>query len=185
MRNGGKRMERWLDVQTLIWLFPIMFVFHDFEEIIMAEKWIKKNSDVIYEKLPRTIANRVINHFSMSTAQFSVAVLVIFLFVSSSTYMASQYIHQGPLANIYFFVVVALIFFIHVFTHIGQAILFRSITPGVITSIVIVFPYSIILFHALLKNQMITWHTIFVCLPFIFFILPIVLIAHWIGKKVV
>jgi hypothetical protein len=133
-------MERWLDVQTLIWLFPIIFVFHDLEEIIMVEKWIKKNSDVIYEKLPRKIADRVIKHFSMSTAQFSVAVLVIFLFVSSSTYMASQYIHQGPFANIYFFVAFTLIFFIHVFTHIGQSIFFRSITPGVITSIVIVFP---------------------------------------------
>ena len=28
-------MDQWLDVQTLIWLFPIMFVLHDFEEIIM------------------------------------------------------------------------------------------------------------------------------------------------------
>jgi hypothetical protein len=63
-------MERLLDVQTLIWLFPIMFILHDFEEIIMVEKWIKKNSDVICEKLPRKIANRVIKQFSMSTAQF-------------------------------------------------------------------------------------------------------------------
>jgi hypothetical protein len=178
-------MERWLDVQTLIWLFPIMFVLHDFEEIIMVEKWIKKNSDVIYEKLPRKIADRVIKQFSMSTAQFSVSVLVIFLFVSSSTYMASQYVHQGPFANIHFFTVCILIFFLHAFTHIGQAIFFRSITPGVITSIVIVLPYSIVLFNSLFKNQVITWDTIFVSLPFIFFIFPIVLMAHWIGKKAV
>jgi hypothetical protein len=178
-------MERLLDVQTLIWLFPIMFILHDFEEIIMVEKWIKKNSDVICEKLPRKIANRVIKQFSMSTAQFSVSVLVIFLFVSSSTYMASQYVNHGPFANINFFTVCIMIFFLHVFTHIGQSIFFRSITPGVITSIVIVFPYSIVLFNSLFENQVITWDNIFVSFPFIFLIFPIVLIAHWIGKKAV
>ena len=39
-------MEQWLDVQTLIWLFPIMFILHDFEEIIMVERWMKRNSTV-------------------------------------------------------------------------------------------------------------------------------------------
>jgi hypothetical protein len=34
-----------------------MFILHDLEEIIMIEKWIKKNSDVIDEKLPRKIAH--------------------------------------------------------------------------------------------------------------------------------
>lgn len=35
-------MGQLFDVRTLIWLFPIMFMFHDLEEIIMVEKWIKK-----------------------------------------------------------------------------------------------------------------------------------------------
>ncbi|MGO4886187.1 HXXEE domain-containing protein [Anaerobacillus sp. MEB173] len=178
-------MEQWLDVETLIWLFPIMFVLHDFEEIIMIEKWIKRNSSVIYEKVPRKVADRVIKQFSMSTAQFSVAVLVIFVFVSSSTYMASQYISHAPLGNINFFTVVLLIFFLHAFTHIGQSIFLRSITPGVITSIVIILPYSTILFNSLIKNQVITWYTIYVSLPFILLIFPIVFFAHWLGKKVI
>ena len=49
-------MEQWIDIQTLIWLFPILFIFHDFEEIIMMEKWLNKYSNVIYEKLPQKIA---------------------------------------------------------------------------------------------------------------------------------
>ena len=163
----GEVVEQWLNVQTLIWLFPIAFVLHDLEEIIMVERWMDKNRHVIYDKLPKKIADKVIKQFSMSTAQFSVAVFVIFIFVSSSTYMASQYINDGPLGNIYFFTIMLLIFFIHVFTHIGQSIILRSITPGVITSIVIIFPYSIIMFNSLFKNQMITWNTIDVSLPFI------------------
>jgi magnesium-transporting ATPase (P-type) len=140
--NGGEVMEQWLNVQTLIWLFPIAFVLHDLEEIIMVERWMYKNRHVIYDKLPKKIADKVIKQFSMSTAQFSVAVFVIFIFVSSSTYMASQYINDGPLGNMYFFTIMLLIFFIHVFIHVGQSIILRSITPGVITSIVIIFPYN-------------------------------------------
>ena len=178
-------MEQWLNVQTLIWLFPIIFVFHDLEEIIMVEKWMDKNSGVIYDKLPRKIADKVIKQFSMSTAQFSVAVLVIFVFVSSSTYMASQYINHGPFGNIHLFAVMLSIFFLHVFTHIGQSVFLRSITPGVITSIFIVFPYSILLFNSLFKHQVITWNTLYISIPFIFFIFPVLFFAHWIGKKAI
>ena len=178
-------MEQWLDVQTLIWLFPIMFVLHDFEEIIMVEKWMEKNSDVIYERLPRKIADRVIKQFSMSTAQFTVAVLVIFLFVSSSTIMANQYIIQGSLANIYLFIIITLTFFLHAFTHLGQAIFLRSITPGSLTSMIIIIPYSLVLYNALLINEVLTWKIIIVCLPFVLLVIPVALLAHWIGKKVV
>jgi hypothetical protein len=178
-------MEQWLNVQTLIWLFPIMFVLHDFEEIIMAEKWMKRNSTVVYELLPEKIADRIIKQFSMSTAQFAVSVLVIFLFVSSSSIIANQYVIQGLLGSIYFFTTITLTFFLHAFTHIGQAAILRSITPGAFTSLIVVIPYGLVLYHSLLVNEVVTWKTIFVCLPFGLLIIPVVLLAHWIGKKVV
>ena len=181
----GEIMEQWLDIQGLIWLFPILFIFHDFEEIIMMEKWLNKYSDVIYEKLPKKMADRVINQFSMSTAQFAVSVLIIFLFVSGSTIMAIQYLNERPMGNIYFFTIVMLIFFLHAFTHIGQSLLFHSITPGAFTSIIIVIPYSLVLFNTLLANEIITWNMIFICLPSVLLLIPIALFAHWIGKRVI
>lgn len=167
-----------MNVSTLIWLFPILFIFHDFEEIIMIEKWLNKNSRVIYEKLPRKLADRVIKQFSMSTAQFAVAVLVIFLFVSSSAILANVF------GSINFFVICSLVFFLHAFTHIGQSILFRSITPGAFTSVVVIIPYSIVLYNTLLSNEVISWKLIFICLPLVFLIIPVALIAHWIGRKI-
>lgn len=176
-------MEQWLDVQTLIWLFPIMFILHDFEEIIMAEGWMKRNSTMIYDILPERIADRVIKQFSMSTAQFAVAVLVIFLFVSSSTVMANQYVIQGVLGNIYIFTIITLAFFLHAFTHIGQSFILRSVTPGAFTSLIVIIPYSLFLYRSLLVNEVITWEIIFLCLPFCLLIIPVALLAHWIGKK--
>ncbi len=177
-------MEQWVDVQTLIWLFPILFIFHDFEEIIMIEKWLNKNSGILYERLPRKMADRVIKQFSMSTAQFAVAVVVIFFFVSSSTILANQYVNHRPLGTIYLFTIVTLTFFLHAFTHIGQSIVFRSITPGALTSIIIIIPYSLVLYNTLLTNEILTWKVIFVCLPFVLLLVPVALLAHWIGRKV-
>lgn len=42
----------WLNVQKLIWLFPIIFIIHDFEEIILIEKWLHHNCHKLYERLP-------------------------------------------------------------------------------------------------------------------------------------
>ncbi|MCC3357082.1 HXXEE domain-containing protein [Bacillus sp. REN16] len=169
-------MEQWFDIQTLIWLFPIMFILHDFEEIIMVESWMKRNSTKIYNVLPKRFADRVIKQFSMSTAQFAVAVLIIFLFVSSSTVMANQYVIQGLLGNIYIFTIITLVFFLHAFTHIGQSIILRSVTPGAFTSLIVIIPYSLVLYRSLLVNEIITWKTIFLSLPYCLLIIPIVLL---------
>ena len=151
----------------------------------MVERWLERNSTVIYNLLPERIADRVIKQFSMSTAQFAVAVLVIFLFVSSATIMANQYVIQESLGNIYIFTIITLVFFLHAFTHIGQSIIVRSITPGAFTSLIVIIPYSLVLYRSLLMNEVITWKIIFLCLPFCLLVIPVVLLAHWIGKKVV
>lgn len=176
-------MVQWIDVLTLIWMFPIMFMLHDFEEIIMVEKWMNKNSGKIHEKLPTKMANGVIRQFSMTTAQFAVAVLVIFLVVSGATIMANQYLINGSIIYMYPFVIATLVFFLHAFTHIAQSVFLGSITPGAITSVIVIIPYSVLLYHALLINEMITWKMIFISLPFGLLFVPIVLFAHWIGKK--
>lgn len=178
-------MEISSNVQTLIWLFPIFFMLHDFEEIIMIEKWLSNNTENIYRRLPENMAARVVKQFSMSTAQFSVSVALIFIIVSSSAFLASQYMNKGVFGGIYLFIICTMVFFLHAFTHIGQSILFRCVTPGVITSIIIILPYSFLLYRTLLANQIITLNTIFICLPFVFIFFPVVLTAHWIGKKVI
>lgn len=176
-------MEFLLTIQTLIWLFPIMFIIHDFEEIIMVEKWLHNNQTKLYKRLPTKIANRIVKQFSMTTAQFAVAVLLIFLIISAATISANIYFYNGIAINLYFFIIITSVFFIHAFTHIGQTILFRSITPGTVTSLIIIIPYSILLYRSLFMAEIVTWKMIIICLPFGFLFFPIVLIAHWFGRK--
>jgi hypothetical protein len=37
-----------MKIETLMWLLPIIFMFHDFEEIIMMKIWLKKNLPVLH-----------------------------------------------------------------------------------------------------------------------------------------
>lgn len=178
-------MEFWLNIQTLIWLFPIFFIVHDFEEIIMVEKWLHNNKNKLYKRLPPKLADRIVKQFSMTTAQFAVAVIIVFLFVSGATIAANLYLYNGLTMNLYFFIVVSSVFFIHAFTHIGQTIFFRSITPGTVTSVIIIIPYSVLLYRSLFFQGIITWKMILISLPFGLLFFPIVLTAHWIGRKVI
>ncbi len=34
-----------MTLSTLLWLFPVSFMLHDFEEIIRIECWIHRNGD--------------------------------------------------------------------------------------------------------------------------------------------
>ncbi|MFJ7666366.1 HXXEE domain-containing protein [Lysinibacillus sp. NPDC097195] len=178
-------MEFWLNIQTLIWLFPIFFIIHDFEEIIMVEKWLHNNRNKLYNRLPLKLANRIVKQFSMTTAQFAVAVFIVFIVVCGATIAAILYLYNGMSINLYVFIVVTLVFFIHAFTHIGQSIIVRSITPGSVTSLIIIIPYCILLFSTMFKQDIITWQMILISLPFGLLFFPIVLLAHWIGKKVI
>jgi uncharacterized membrane protein YeaQ/YmgE (transglycosylase-associated protein family) len=56
----------------------------------------------------------------------------------------------------YIFLMLLFIFFAHVFTHIGQALYLKKYTPGVITSIIIVLPYSSYAYYRFLKEQVIS-----------------------------
>lgn len=64
------------------------------------------------------------------------------------------------------------------FTHLGQAFYLRKYTPGVITSIILVLPYSSYTYYRLLKEQVISgtdilWSTIgaFIIVPILFLFL--------------
>jgi len=43
-------------------VFPIVFIIHDFEEIIFIQSWISKNRYYLYEKFPK-LSKKVIASF--------------------------------------------------------------------------------------------------------------------------
>ena len=43
----------------MLWLFPIAFIFHDFEEIMFWELWLNKHGGEIKSRVPAFLAKQV------------------------------------------------------------------------------------------------------------------------------
>ena len=112
----------------LLWLFPIIFMIHEFEEIILMRWWLGKNKAIILSKYPN-LGKRVLQKFELiSTETFSLMVAEEFLIVSFVVLFSvftSNY-------NLYVGLLVA--YFIHLLTHLTQTVLIRKYTPGIITT---------------------------------------------------
>lgn len=66
---------------TYIWLFPLLFIFHDMEEIVGFMPWINKHKQLLQEKAPLFLKL----HDGLSTEGFALAVfeeLIIVLIFS-------------------------------------------------------------------------------------------------------
>jgi len=61
--------------QIIIWLFPIMFMIHDFEEIVMLKAYQKRNE--AYIQTLKTKGKYIPFGFEGTTPVFSIAVAIV------------------------------------------------------------------------------------------------------------
>ena len=119
-------------MQEIIWIFPILFIVHDMEEIMGFDLWLKKNRTLLDEKYPK-ISN---TYKPYSTEGMTAAVMeemVLCLVICIITRYTEFY-------GVWLGAFIAYTF--HLIVHIGQSIVIRKYIPAVITSI-ICLPLSI------------------------------------------
>lgn len=114
----------------LIWFFPLLFIFHDFEEIIFVKPWVEKNKEDLRKKYPK-LTQKLMPHFEgISTSAFALGVLEEFVLATFIT------IH-AYLFNWYYAWIGAFIgFTLHLVVHCVQALVIRRYVPVLITSII-------------------------------------------------
>lgn len=119
-------------MQEIIWMFPILFIVHDMEEIMGLGLWLKKNRAQLERKYPRFR-----NAYSpYSTEGMTAAVMeemVLCLVICIIARFTEFY-------GLWLGVFIAYAF--HLIVHIGQGIVIKKYIPAVITSI-ICLPLSI------------------------------------------
>jgi len=120
----------------LVWLLPIVFMLHDFEEIIFMENWFAHNREQISMRVPK-LAPKLFHHIDqLTTARIALGVACMFLLVAGITLISvSTGIYYLWLAGF-------IVFSIHLLVHIAQSLVLRSYIPAVVTSI-LALPYSI------------------------------------------
>jgi hypothetical protein len=116
--------------ETVMWLFPIMFMVHDFEEILLMQPWGRRYTFLLNDRLPpriRQLANRTLN---LSTGGFAFAVMVIFLSLSILTYVCVEF-------NLYnLWMAAVILYFFHLVIHLGQSLFLKLYVPAVVTSLI-------------------------------------------------
>lgn len=126
------------DIQILIWLFPIIFIFHDLEEIIFMKPWINKYRSYLNKRFPR-LSKKMLPHFDqITTSTFAMGVAEEFIFVSIVTITA--YLNQWYYLWEGFFIA----FTVHLIIHCIQMVVIRRYVPAIVTSI-ICLPCSIVI----------------------------------------
>lgn len=123
-------------MEKYIWLFPVLFVFHDLEEIIGFGVWGKKNVTIIEKRMPRlaTAYKKMFAQYStegMALAVFEELLLCILICVLAIHFQLYE-----------LWIGVFIAFILHMFLHMIQAIIWRGYIPAVVTS-VIAAPVSI------------------------------------------
>ncbi|GIP31856.1 HXXEE domain-containing protein [Paenibacillus sp. J2TS4] len=176
-------MIEWLDsaisTHSIIWLFLAAFMLHDFEEIICLEPWFQKHYDSILPKVPESFRSLIDYASQVKAPQFAIAVCTEFVFFIPSTWLAADYGYY-PL-----FLGINAVMILHVFMHLGQSIYVRKLTPGVLTGAGILLPYSLYLYYRLLTENMVEWKDIFISAPFGLVLIPVVLLGHKLGEKLI
>jgi len=165
------------DFSIIIWLFPVVFMLHEFEEIIFMKYWINKNKAFLSNKFPK-ISERFLSHFdNLSTPAFTVAVAQEFILLAVITIVSV--VSDTYLLWLGMFMV----FFAHLLVHL---ILWRYI-PAIYTTIVSL-AYCLFSLTYMIENNIFQVKDILLWTVISFVIIAVNLIfahklAFWFDKK--
>lgn len=121
-------------------LLPVVFMLHEYEEIIMFRHWLNRNRGDLkrrFPKLEQFFARR--GYFDYSTATFAVGTAHEFILISAISLCA---VWQG----VYQWWFAALVgHSVHLLIHVVQWVIYRKYVP-VITTTILTLPYCIYAF---------------------------------------
>lgn len=142
--------------RTLFWLGPLVFLVHDLEEVFLARAWVEQNRLLI----AGTPFEPVVEAMGYEPGKFGLVVALATVVYGVIAWSAARACQPGLSLNLY--VATVLTLFVNVITHVGQALLLRMYTPGVITAVLVVLPYTVAAFRMLRAQRLLTattWKT--------------------------
>jgi hypothetical protein len=133
--------------------FPLLFIFHDLEEIIGMKRFVNRNADMLQARFPF-----LYKRFSKCTTEgFALAVMEEFI-VFTAIALLAIYFDNSLFWNIWFggfFGLTA-----HYVIHIIQALVIRRYIPALITSIICLPISVLILHHSYGLIEINVWHIV-------------------------
>lgn len=131
-----------MDVTNAIWLFVIIFMLHDFEEIIAVEHWVSNTKNKVNLR-GNWIVQRIWSFWDVNSNQFAKRDVIIFTTMSLITVITVFNLDHSW--SIYFYTSFLIVVILHNILHVLQTIMLKTYTPGLYTSLFLVSPYSVYL----------------------------------------
>ncbi|MCR5735137.1 MAG: HXXEE domain-containing protein [Lachnospiraceae bacterium] len=131
-------------MEKLIWIFPVLFIFHDMEEVIWLPGFIEKNREDIIKRYP--IAEKLLSVYKkvMTTQAFALAVyeeLIVLMTICALVEITKAEFIMG----IWYGALIG--FTAHLVMHILQSIAIKRYIPSLVTSILTLPPSIMLLIH--------------------------------------
>ena len=161
-------------MREYVLLLPILFIFHDMEEII-GFGWFFKNNPEIFERFPKITA--VYRDFT--TVGMALAVYEEFIpFFGIS--LIAYYFENDVLNTIWLGLLISLT--AHFIVHIGQSIYIRKYIPSLITSVVCL-PISVVILIKSSEYLVFSLPTVLILAGSIALMMVNLRFAHWLMHK--
>src|SRR4051812_1583779 len=170
-------------IKRMLWLLPGAFVVHDAEEFVTMPTWFAANGQSLHAMLQQFIgASGAQVPEPQDALGIGLAMLVILSLFAAAAACASLMPKSRTALVVYMTLLGA--FFLHGLGHVGQAILFRGYTPGVVTAILVVIPVSLCVYGGLRRSARASKKLIIgtACTGAVL-VVPGILLALWIGQQ--
>jgi len=165
-----------------LWLLPVIFAVHDAEELVTMPRWLTSHRLELEQIAAlNPLLEKMVHSLALTTPQVAIAIgflLFVFLVVTAGA-------ARSPRRGFWIYAYASLlgVLFLHVFTHVGQALLVRGYAPGVIGAVVVIIPGAIFIYRRLFAAQLLSWKSAVVTgLIGMGLFVPGVLLAQQIGR---
>lgn len=148
-----------LDIESLMWLYPVALLLRDAEEIAMSERWMRAHQKGLSARIAGDrIGDAFLGGTDASTGERAATALLLLTLAVLLTRAASR--PPAPGLRMSVFVGAVSILFLNVFTHVGQTLVLGMYTPGVLAAVLVALPYTLYVYDRLLKERLISWSTL-------------------------
>ena len=164
-----------MEIYKLSFIAIVLFMIHEFEEIIFIKKFIEKNK-VVKDMKNELFLKKKANY--PSTETISLMIAEEFIILSTLLFIASEFSMYEIILSLF------IVYIVHLLPHIYDALRYRKFSPGSRTSFII-FPLGILIIWNIILNKKIHLVILILCVIIIGFLMILnLLFLHKISKKI-
>ncbi|MFC2295136.1 MAG: HXXEE domain-containing protein [Leptotrichia hongkongensis] len=164
-----------MEIYKLSFITIVLFMIHEFEEIIFVKKFIEKNK-VVKDMKNELFVKKKESYPSTETTSLMIA--EEFIILSTLLSIASEFRMYEIVLSLF------IVYIAHLVPHIYDALRYRKFSPGSRTSFII-FPLGILIIWNVILNKEINFVIFILCVIIIGFLMILNLIfLHKISKKI-